>query len=163
MQYFPIFIIYLYIISNPKKKNIRNIHLSPANEKIYSILSSISPIPSLERRFNPGGKSQWIAWRKMAEAACASGGPRDRGWKLRGAFSGAVSIELAYRYQPPDNSRSRVGSGIDTASIAISTRKPHGRMVVGGGGLRNPRPSFKPLLLARCANSIEITRRLTTV
>lgn len=58
MQYFPIFIIYLYIISNPKKKNIRNIHLSPANEKIYSILSSISPIPSLERRFNPGGKSQ---------------------------------------------------------------------------------------------------------
>lgn len=139
MQYFPN-IIYFYIISNKsKKKNIWNISIFPPQMKtqIYSILSSISPFPSLERRFNPSGKSQWIAWRKMAEAACASGGPRDRGWKLRGAFSGAVSIELAYRYQPPDNSRSRVGSGIDTASIAISTRKPHGRMV-GGGGLRNP-------------------------
>lgn len=51
--------------------------------------------------------------------------PRQSRFELSAAY--IVRAELAYRYQPPDNSQSGcVGDGIDRASIAISTRKPHG-------------------------------------
>lgn len=73
----------------------------------------------------------------------------------------ALSIELAYRYQPPDNSRSRVGTGSIQLLLRYQRANPMDGMGCGGG--QRVAQAFSPLLqLVGCGNSIEISRSYAT-